>query len=400
MEKLIKSVSQLSIDYTKATDQKYLKEHGQFFTINNEILKGLLDDYTPGDGTLAILEPSCGTGMIVAECLRFGWDCVIDGIELDANLVKRTKSLFANENNVRIREGDFLKDTHNEKYDLIIGNPPYFELKKEKIDANQFGEVMCGRTNIYSLFIYKSIKLLKDGGELRFVIPRTFLSGKFFSKVREFVHRECEILDIVKFEGNNLFSKALQSVIIIKLKKTKHVSDSFVWKVNGMIYFVEKAKALQLEDTTCISDLGCTVKTGSIIWNKYKSQLQDSPADAIPLIMSTNLKGNELKFDSNTHSQKKQYMKKTTTNERFIEKGPFIVVNRIIGHPPRLNVVLVTCDSKEYFIENHVNVIKGPLPSLRKIVQSLRSEGTLQFLREFAGSTQISQYELQHVIPI
>jgi len=432
MDEIIDKIHKLSIDYTQKTDVKYLKQLGQYFTVEPIILDKLLDDYHPDpERTIKVLEPSCGTGCIIGHCLNHflgnvKWD--IHGVDIDANILDTTKNVFKDVNNVTISQANFLEHKFHKTFDLIIGNPPYFEVPAGKIDKEQFGGVMCGRTNIYTLFIYKSIKLLNEGGELRFVVPKTMLSGKYFSKLREFIHQECDIIDIVKFDKNNMFFKALQTVIILKLRKHREPLSSTVLanttvesahrgpaassttkhtiRFNNNIYFVSDSSKLGLsENDTTIRELGCIVKTGSTIWNIHKKNLQYEPelGKTLPLVMASNINDGKLDIYTGTctkPTEKKQHMIMTDANKNLIETGPFILTNRIVGmNPPKLKSVLIE-QSTSYFVENHVNIIKGPLDALKKIKQSLDLNSTTQFIQDVIGNTQVSQNELQNIIPI
>ena len=52
------------------------------------------------------------------------------------------------------------------------------------------------------------------------------------------------------------------------------------------------------------------------------------------------------------------------------------------------------------FIENHVNVITGNVNDLKRIYNSLTNKKTIIFIKELIGNTQLSQHELQNIIPI
>ena len=395
LQDLKKSINDISISYTKTTASNYLKQYGQFFTINESLLNLLLNDYKIDSQKqrLEILEPSCGTGTIILECLKLP-NAHVTGVEIDETLANNTSKLFNDVANVTIIKNDFLKMKDENKYDLIIGNPPYFEIKKSDIDKTVFNEVMCGRTNVYTLFIYKSITMLKEGGELRFIIPQTFLSGKYFSKIRAYIGKHCRIIDIVKFSKNNLFDRALQSVIILKIKKTQPTHD-FTVRLNGEVYFVkDKSKLGLTENIKTIGTMGCTVKTGSVVWNQHKTNITNEKTQtSIPLLMATNLKSGKLTMD--------KYMSVNEETQKHIQNGPFILINRIVGlNPPKLNIVLEKDSTHKYFIENHINVIRGSVEKLQQIYESLHKKETLCFLEELLGSTQLSQYELQHIVPI
>jgi len=419
MEELEKQIHELSIKYTSETDKDYLKQFGQFFTLSHEILSNLIRDLKlPKKAT--ILEPSAGTGTIILECMKHFKNFSLDAIEIDKNVYDKTKLLFDEvlpaDNCINLINADFLKHDFKEKhYDLIIGNPPYFEITKEMrtIISDEFKEIISGRTNIYSLFIYKCIKLLEPKGQLIFIIPKTILSGKYFSKLREFIYKNCNILDIIKFDNNKLFKKALQSVIILKLglrPQTTQSDNKFIRYIDNELYFVKDPTQLSLNvNTTTISKLNCTVKTGNIVWNQHKELLCHNKIEEISLqlIHSSNIKENNLVLNSVDPTlkviEKKQYMNITEQNKHLIITGPFIIINRIVGlDPPKLNIYFEINDNQKSkcFIENHVNFIKGPIEYLTRIYNSLRDPRTITFIKELIGNTQLSQYELENIIPI
>lgn len=419
MEELEKQIHELSIKYTSETNKDYLKQFGQFFTLSPEILNNLTNGLKlPKKAT--ILEPSAGTGAIILECMKHFKNFSLDAIEIDKNVYDKTKDLF---NHLPSRVGalphlinaDFLKfDFKEKRYDLIIGNPPYFEITKEirTSISQEFKEIISGRTNIYSLFIYKCIKLLKPKGQLVFIIPKTILSGKYFSKLRTFIHQNCNILDIIKFDNNKLFKKALQSVIILKLERASApVRRDYTLIIDNELYFVKDPTQLSLDiDTTTISKLNCTVKTGNVVWNQHKELLCDNKIEEISLqlIHSSNFKEGNLVLNTvdpalGDGTPKKQYMNITEQNKHLIITGPYILINRIVGlDPPKLNIYFQRTNGEESkcFIENHVNFIKGPIEHLTRIYNSLRDPRTITFIKELIGNTQLSQHELENIIPI
>ena len=51
---------------------------------------------------------------------------------------------------------DHLQMNFEQKYDLVIGNPPYFVMKKKEVDDSYY-DYFDGRPNIFILFIIKSL---------------------------------------------------------------------------------------------------------------------------------------------------------------------------------------------------------------------------------------------------
>lgn len=394
MEKL----DEISKKYIETKSKSDLKKGGQYFTSNKILLDTLTDDYDFEKKDLKILEPACGVGHVIQKILEKNKNVYIDAIEIDTEIRRIAFNFFKNYGNVKVKHLDFLETSMDKKYDLIIGNPPYYETKLHVVQKEEYREIINGRVNIYSLFIYRCINMLNVGGELRFIIPSTFLSGRYFSLLREYIHKTCEILDITRFNRSNMFHKALQSVIVIKLRRSCDISENFVQTIDNMIYFVKNKQVLQQGYTT-VKKLDCYVKTGNIPWNKYKEKLHEEEGqDRVLLVYSHNLKDDAIKLKQ--HPVKKQYLQITEQNRKFLQHGPFILINRIVRlGDVKLHPVFVK-DDQTLFIENHVNVIKGNLKSLEKIYTTLLKQETCVFLNELLGSTQLSQYELENIVPI
>jgi tRNA1(Val) A37 N6-methylase TrmN6 len=369
-------IEQLSISYTNDVDKTYLSKFGQFFTINKILLEKLIDKNIKPK---RILEPSFGTGRIIVECLKFYSGAIIDAVEIDNVLYNKTKKEFKSITNVNLINKNFLEFKTSKKYDLIIGNPPYFETTD--YNKEEYKEITCGRMNIYSLFIYKCIKLLNENGILRFIIPSSILSSKSFELLRKYIIKHTEVVDIIKFNDTGLFEKVSQNVIILVLKKQKNTGKNVV-NINGRIVFTKNNFKPLLSNSTTIKKMNAIVSTGNIEWNKYRSNLKSTKSETRPLIRSNCILS----------------MKLTNENRSKLIKEPCILVNRIINiNNPVLNVRYIK-EPKEIFVENHINVITGK--NLNKIYKSLISSKTHKFLKEFVSNTQVSQDELQNIIPI
>jgi adenine-specific DNA-methyltransferase len=383
MENKVNQINIYSLAYTKDTDKSYLKQHGQFFTLNQSLLDKLMESKL---NPKSILEPSFGTGRIIVEAKRYYPNAYIDAVELDTKLFNKTKEIIQC-SDVKFINVDYLTYNTNKKYDLIIGNPPYFETKVTK---EEFPEIINGRVNIYSLFIYKSINLLAENGQIRFIIPSSILTSKYFTKIREYIVKHTEVVDIIKFKDDNLFDKVKQNVIILVLQKKKNTGKNIQVINNRLIFGNIK---LNLTNSTTISKLGCKVKTGNIEWNKYKEELKFTNLEKRPLIKSGNLHDKAITNITN-------YIRLTKENEKKLTITPCILVNRITSNlNPKLNIYYKK-DCNPVFIENHINVITGDKDKLDIIYKSLKNEKTIEFIKEFISNTQISQDELENIIPI
>lgn len=70
--------------------------------------------------------------------------------------------------------------------DVVICNPPYRKLTSKEVERlkSQFSTVMEGQTNLYALFMYEAVEIVRNGGVVGMLTPTSFLSGHDFKKLR------------------------------------------------------------------------------------------------------------------------------------------------------------------------------------------------------------------------
>jgi hypothetical protein len=125
----------------------------------------------------------------------------------------------------------------NQKFDFIIGNPPYIENKKI-LDLDYKRELSNTFKSAYRLFdlsivfLEKSLKLLKENtGYLSFLMTNKFLAADYGVKIRKIILNKTEIKQIVNISKLPVFAHAASYPIIISLKKgTPHKNNKFIIK--------------------------------------------------------------------------------------------------------------------------------------------------------------------------
>lgn len=406
------SIQDWTYEYINTTNKNHLKKYGQYFTPKDIIdTLSLHPSFNPSkESTVKALEPCFGTGLLIekiASQLK-NFDYQLECVELDPILYQGTKNCIEPHSNTSLIQQDFFnysKDLESE-FDLIIGNPPNYEMyKPNKHLKNRFHTVIYGKLNIFTLFLYECIRLLKPYGHLYFVIPQSFTSSKHFAKLRESILTHTEIIDLIKFDTNSL---------VLKLRKLTirengfQMSKKFVLRRNGRMYFVKKNESVwftQNFPTTNISSLGGYVKTGAVVWNQHRKKLFEYPLEEFPtieLIRPRNisiLNGTLDKADC-------LFMRPTKSYVKYLEKGPFLLVNYVASRNTiKLYVYLEKDPNVKYFIENHLKIIKikdthGTLNKLERIKNSLESPKTLEFIQKLFGNTQLNSDELENIIPI
>lgn len=378
--------SKTTIDYLLTSDISYRKKRGQYFT-NDALKKDLLDNIPLYSGC-KVLEPSGGTGEFV-EYLKRVYNSKVYSYELDPILASSLEcSMVYNE--------DFLRNNRTDKYDFIVGNPPYFELKGKNSDdelKSMFNDIVYGRVNIYSLFIKKSIDMLNDGGYLGFVIPSSIMNGKYFSKLREYIISVCSIT-YMKLCNTNDFEGANQSVLNIVIRKCAN-DGKYIINRNGYYLLSTEYKKINdsMKNKNTLVDLGFKVETGSVSWCHSKEKLSDDKNDTL-LIWSNNIVDGSILLRE--HPKKKQYVKNVIP-----KVGPAIVVNRVVSYG-KLRCCYIE-EGQEFLGENHVNIIfskDNSAQKLKELLTSLISKETQTMIKDIIGNTQVSQFELERVIAV
>ena len=391
----------ITTDFYSKDNLDIRKANGIYITPYNIIEKCFENEKI---NNLDILEPSFGSGQfidIIIKLLGKKKSTNIVGTELCTELYDSVNKKYSSNKNIQLYKQDFLTWKTDKKFDLIIGNPPYFEMELNSEQKKHFKDIISGRVNIYSLFIFQSIQMLKPNGKLIFVIPTSLLSGKYFEKLRYYINRTCNIDDIITL-GSKDFEDALQSTMIFKISKLSETSisnDNFVIKFSNTIIFSNEYISINklLKKKKFINDYGCDVKTGNIVWNQHKDKLDNNKKNNkyMPLIYPRNLIGGKIVFKKD--DKKKQYI---NIDKEPIE-APFIVINRIVGIKDiTLKPVLIEASTDKYFFENHINVITGNIDDLKIIHNSLSKPETSNFIKNIIGNTQLSKNELLYMIPI
>ena len=399
-----KEFSDLTLEYIAQDNLKHRKSLGQYFTPRSVIEK-LLKQLPNKKSGLKILDPACGTGEFLIVAKKYFKNPKLYGWEIDKRLADISKK---NVPTAKIINVDTLQINNEDKFDIIIGNPPYFELSLNKELKEEYKNIISGRVNIFSLFICKGVKMLNEGGYLAYVIPPSMNNGAYFSKLREFIIGNTDIEYLEILDGSKLFDKALQTVMLLVLKKTQH-QNKYVFTKNGISILTENKKNLEsiFRNKTTLFELGYKVKTGRIVWNQNKNILTNKETkDTVPLIWSHNITDKGLKLTTDI-DKKPQYIK---TNDFDI--GPAIIVNRIVGSVKSAKIKSIMIPKGMRFLsENHTNVIysdkqKSLLDenekkiSIEEINKQINSTENLETLKGITGNTQISKNELEKLFPI
>lgn len=161
-------------------------------------------------------------------------------------------------------------------FDVVIGNPPYVQLKSLSPDQQLYLErnFVTG-VDLFSVFIEKSIQLLKDNSPMGFIVPSLFIKGIRYQALRDFINKYCSEAQINE-QGDGVFAQVSMPTSIVLLKKGKPKKQTNYF-VNENAALFEKVPCIKLGD---ISEIRRGLEIG-------KDKLQDH--GSIPCLTGSNL---------------------------------------------------------------------------------------------------------------
>ena len=415
---MAKCFSDLSYKLTNNFSKDIKKNNGIYFTppdtVSNTI--DIIQEYSKytNEWSGNILEPSCGSCEYVNElCKRFP-QSQIKAIEYNKVIYENIENLKTENKGLSIINADFLKYKEDDKYDLIIGNPPYYVMKKSEVDEDYY-KYFEGRPNIFIIFIIKSLKLLKTNGILSFILPLNFLNCLYYDKTRAYISKHFKIISITLC--NDKYIETQQETILFIIEKIDSIQEkdhihnsTYIIKIKEYTIFGIKDNIYKLkqlyQNSYSLADIGFKVNVGTIVWNQCKDILTDDKSKT-RLIYSSDIKYNKLIYKKYSNNQKKNHIIKEGIKE------PLLIINRGYGvgnynfeYCLISNGLYDNCE--EYLIENHLICIRHISESNKellikkyeKIIDSLNDNRTQQFIKLYFGNNAINTTELNYILPI
>lgn len=157
-----------------------------------------------GQSVINILEPSIGVGNFLPTIIRkyeHYSEVHIDVVDIDANSIAILKELVNKiniPNNIHIHyiNDDFLLHKFDKKYDIVVGNPPYMKLTKDKQLLNQYKSQAYNKNtnNIFAFFIEKAMEI---GKFVSLIVPKSLINAPEFNETRNIIGQKtiCRIID-------------------------------------------------------------------------------------------------------------------------------------------------------------------------------------------------------------
>lgn len=191
-------------------------KYGQYFT-NVSIARFMVSQISH-DKNAKVLEPCSGKGVFIDALFEQNFNN-ITAYEIDSSLEQIYDF---------VQNKSFISIPTSEKFDVIIGNPPYIrwknlepELKAELEDNQLWNTYFNSLCDYLFIFILKSIEHLTDNGELIFICPEYWLKTTHSQTLRDYMCENGYFAEIYSFKEKSLFEKVNGSFIVFKYIKAK-----------------------------------------------------------------------------------------------------------------------------------------------------------------------------------
>ena len=186
---------------------EHKKKMGQYFTISEELQTFVFNKVKYKGSTL--LEPSFGAGHLLKKFKDSNENYPMMCYELDAAI---KPVITFNKHQISVY-GDFTKQSINQKFKTIIGNPPY---------------VKQSTGNLYIKFIELCFGLLDTDGEIIFIVPSDFIKLTSASSLIESMVKEGSFTDFLFPHDEKLFEGASVDVVVFRYEKGVKTKDTVV----------------------------------------------------------------------------------------------------------------------------------------------------------------------------
>ena len=197
--------------------------------------------------SLSILEPSIGVGNFL-PCLIEKYSSVsnvtIDVVDINPSSIEVLKEMLKHMSvpeNIQINfiEGDFLLLDFNKWYDIVIGNPPYMKLTKEKELAALYkaNAVNKDTNNIFAFFVEKALSL---GDYVSLIVPKSLINAPEFNKTRDLMNTY-SISHLIDF-GEKAFKGVKIETVSFTVNTKKKSGDTIVYSyINNSVRKLEQS---------------------------------------------------------------------------------------------------------------------------------------------------------------
>ncbi|HEX4793432.1 MAG TPA: Eco57I restriction-modification methylase domain-containing protein [Humisphaera sp.] len=324
-------------------------------------------------------------------------------------------------------------------FDAAIVNPPYRKINTDSPERRALRSCGVETSNLYTGFIALIHRLLRPGGELVAITPRSFCNGPYFRPFREDFLSQMEIRRLHVFESRRAAFRddgvLQENVIFHAAKGDKQPRKIVVSSSSGQrggnvleasIPFVEivhkddAEKFIHIPSTArhavakktmdglnaSLESLGITVSTGRVVDFRLKAALRMRPAaGAVPLLYPCHFNGGTVHWPKLPARKPNAILDNTETRPWLVPSGIYLLTKRFTAKEERRRLVACIFDPEQVKaewigFENHLNYFHANGQGLDRdlavgLYAFLNSTIVDQYFRRFSGHTQVNATDLR-----
>ena len=223
----VKGEDSLGFVYISLQDIGQRKSSGAYYT-PEKVVNELIDRLYENDANLkakTICDPCCGTGNFLLSLGVKGIDYSnLYGQDIDPisvflsriNIALMAPEMSALDIRSRIIVGNTYFETFTQKFDVIVGNPPWGSdfSEEDALQCRRVFKTAIGKSiESYDLFVEKALSMLDHKGVLAFVLPEAILSVAAHDTVRRLIIDSCSFR-FISYLGNVFSGVQCPSIIL------------------------------------------------------------------------------------------------------------------------------------------------------------------------------------------
>ena len=429
---------------------------GQFFTPARAAALIASMPHLPRLGTLRVLDPGAGSGMLSAALVSRvlneapDLDVHLVAVECDASVIphladtlEACKAEGAGRISFDIVDSDYVGAstgvTADERlfgFDLVIQNPPYAKLAASSAARTAVRAAGADAPNLYAAFLALAAVALNPGGQLVAITPRSFCNGPYFGTFRSYLLSQIALDRVHVFESRSTVfadTGVLQENVIFAGTKggvrgevvlsasNGHEDDSSHRRVpySDVVNPEDRQRFIRIAtddaDTDvaekmlalpgALASLGVAVSTGKVVDFRSRECLHESEVSrALPLVYPGNVRDGLVTWPREI--RKPQWFLPVAAKDEslLVPEGWYCVVKRFSAKEERRRIVAAVWSPElapgPVAFENHVNVFHARGAGLDReaaygLSMWLNSSMVDRYFRTFSGHTQVNATDLR-----
>lgn len=445
-------IDQVRREASGLLDSQRRAELGQYMTPSP--IAAFMASLFSYNGHAKLLDAGAGVGSLTSafldHALQRGMTVEVEAWEIDSVLgdyLKNTLDDFVQlgqgKIKARIHASDFIEDATfsiqfncDTRYTHAILNPPYKKLSPLSNHRKLLRMVEIETVNLYTAFVALSVLLMKNGGEVVAIIPRSFCNGSYYRPFRNLILRTCSIRQLHLFESRNqAFQEddVLQENIIIHLVKGEPQGDVIVSTsrdakfLDYQQFTFAAAEIVKPEDTEqyihipttaahtatpklcahTLGEIGLEVCTGPVVDFRMKDDWRDEPGEnSVPLLYPHHFTEGILRWPK-PHKKPNALHLSDEVRKWLMPRGHYVLVKRFTAKEERRRLVAYhlasdALDAALIGFENHWNVFHIGKHGLdedtaKGLSTFLNSTVLDDHFRVFSGHTQVNATDLRNM---